>query len=367
MDDNLIIDGNYLEGGGQIVRTSLALSTILQKPFIIENIRKGRSEGGLKHQHLYCIKALEQLCNAKATGAELGSTKLEFYPNKLLPKNLNVDVETAGSVSLLLQAVLLPCLFAEKKTRIKIHGGTDVKWAMPVDYLKEIFLPQLRRYCNSIEAKIIRRGYYPRGNGQIEIIIQPKYSLAKFNSQEEFFEKVESESQKISLAEQGHLIHIKGVSHSSADLQHQQVAERQAEEAKHSLLKLNCPVNIRTEYSEALSTGSGIALWAIFSEDKDEISFANPIILGADSLGERGKRAEIVGKEAAESLIKEILSKAPVDSHLGDNLIPFIGLFGGKINVSEITNHTLTNIYTAERFLGKRFNIDELNKVISAE
>ena len=365
MPDILQIDGGYHEGGGQIVRTALALSTILKKPFVVDNIRKARINPGLKQQHIYCVKALEELCGAISRGVEICSTRMEYEPKKILRKNLDIDIGTAGSVGLLMQAILLPCLFAGKKMRIKLHGGTDTKWAMPFDYFREVFLPQLRRYCISIEARLLRRGYYPKGNGIIEVIITPKYSLEEFGSPEEFLSKLISESPMINIIEQGHLLHIKGVSHASLDLQSAKVAERQAREAKRCLSRFNCPINIREEYSEASSTGTGITLWAIFSKEVDEINYLCPIILGADSLGEKGKRAEAVGKDAAEKLGREILSNAPVDSHLADSLIPFIGLFGGQIKVSMITPHTETSIYVAERFLGKLFNINSESSIIS--
>ena len=367
MAEKILIDGNYLEGGGQIVRTALALSTITKKGFIVDNIRRNRPEQGLKNQHLYCIKALEELCGVSADGAELGSTRLEFESRKILPKNLNIDIGTAGSVSLVLQSVLLPCMFSEKRVHIKIHGGTDTSWSIPFNFFSEIILPQIRRYCEKIDAKLISRGYYPKGGGYIEIVIAPRFFAEKFLSYHDFISAVKNAVPKINLVEQGNLIHIKGISYASMDLQDAQVAERQASSAKSYLSKLGYPVNIRLEYSDTLSTGSGIVLWAVFSKNKDDVDFMNPIVLGADSLGEKGKRAEIVGKEAAEKLEKEIISKAPVDSHTADNLIPFIGLFGGAIMVSEITNHTLTNIYTAERFLGNVFKVDNERKIISAD
>lgn len=348
----IVLDGAYLEGGGQIVRTALALSTILQKPFEVADIRKGRDKPGLKNQHLFCIKALEELCSAKTEGAELGSTSIKYEPGKLKPRTLSVDIGTAGSITLLLQSLLIPSIFAESKIRLKITGGTDVTWSPQWDYLNNIILPQLAKYAE-IKTSLIIRGYYPKGNGKADIKIKPKYNLENIK-----------EAPKISLIEQHNLIQIKGISHASSDLQKAEVAERQARAAKLAFNKLNCPVQIRTEYCEALSTGSGITLWAIFSKDPGEIDFINPIRIGADSLGERGKRAEEVGKEAAEKLLKEIESKAPVDSHLADNLIPFLALCGGKIKVSAITNHTLTNIYVCEQFLGKIFEVDKENKII---
>ena len=133
------------------------------------------------------------------------------------------------------------------------------------------------------------------------------------------------------------------------------------------LKKLGCPLQIRSEYCNTLSVGSGIVLWAIFSKDPDDLDAENPIILGADALGERGKRSEQVGQEAAEKLMQEINSKAPVDSHMADNLIPYLALFGGEIKVSKITNHTLTNIYVCEQFLGKIFEVDKEKNIIKTK
>ena len=334
----LKLDGSYLEGGGSIARIALALSTITQKPFEIENIRKNRPQAGLKSQHLFCIKALEQLCSAKAEGAFLGSQGLKYTPGKIQAKDIEIDIQTSGSISLFLQSVLMPLMFANKASKIKIIGGTSGKWAAPIEYFKEVFLPQIQKYVK-IDLKLIKRGYYPKGNGIVELKINPIYKMQDFKDFDEFHNKLKNNQNEINLMEQGHLIQIKGVSHASKDLQNAQVAERQAKAAETILKnKFNCRVSIQEEYSEALSTGSGITLWAIFSLDKDEIDDKNPIRLGADSLGERGKKAEDVGKEAAFSLINEIESKAPADRHLTDQILPFIALFGGRIKASKITN-----------------------------
>ena len=169
------IDGSYCEGGGQIMRTALALSTITGKPFKVSNIRKGRCTSGLKNQHLYCIEALKKLCNADVKGASIGSECVEYSPGKIEGKTISIDIETAGSITLLLQALLMPCCFADKKTRLRLKGGTDVKWSMPFDYFKEILLPQLRKYDN-IDVSLQRRGYYPKGGGKVDITIKPKYN-----------------------------------------------------------------------------------------------------------------------------------------------------------------------------------------------
>ncbi len=347
------LDGNHGEGGGQIIRTALALSTIKQKAFEISGIRKGRPQPGLKNQHLFCIKALEKLCNAQTEGAEPGSQYLKYLPGKIKPKTISIDIGTAGSITLLLQSLLIPSIFSPSKLRLKITGGTDTKWSPQFDYFNNIIIPQLRRYAD-IECSLEKRGYYPKGQGNVDIKIKSKFKDIK-------------EAPQIKLTEQYQIVQLKGISHASVDLQKANVAERQASSAKLHLSKLNCHIDIQTQYQDTASTGSGITLWAIFSKDPDEIDIFNPIRVGADSLGERGKRAEDVGREAAEQLIKEIYSRAPVDKHLADNLIPFLALTGSKIKTSEITNHTLTNIYTCEQFLGSIFKIDKKNNIIESK
>lgn len=360
------IDGSYLEGGGQIARTALALSTITQKPFEIYDIRKGRTQPGLKNQHLYCVKALKELCGAVAEGDELGSTFLKYYPKKTVAKNLEIDIETAGSVTLLLQALLLPSMFVSKPITISITGGTDVKWSMPFDYFNNILLPQLQRFAK-IEARLLKRGYYPKGSGKVEIKINPKFKLNEFDSFEEFYNNLKQNVNPYDLTEQYNLIQIKGISHASKDLQDANVSERQAESALNILkLKYKIPINIISQYQETLSTGSGVTLWAIFSKNQNDIDENNPIRIGSDSLGERGKRAEDVGQEAANRLIKQVETKAPVDSFLSDQILPFMALTtNSQIKVSEITGHARTNIYTIEQFFGKTFEVDEENKMIS--
>ena len=360
------IDGGYLESGGQIARTALALSTITKKPFEICDIRKGRQEPGLKNQHLHCVKALQELCNAEAEGAEIGSTFLKYSPKKIIAKNLNIDIETAGSITLLMQALLLPSIFVSKPIAISIIGGTDTKWSSNFDFFNNVFLPQLQRFAR-IESKLLKRGYYPKGSGKVEIKISPKFKLNDFSGFDEFHAHLKQSINQYNLTEQYHLIQIKGISHASKNLENVKVAERQAASSQKILKqKYYVPIQITSEYQNTLSTGSGITLWAIFSKNINDIDENNPIRLGSDSLGEREKSAESVGQEAAVNLIKEIESKAPVDKYLADQLLPFMALAGNsRIKVSEITSHCRTNIYTIQQFMGEIFKVDENKKIIS--
>ena len=348
------LDGSFGEGGGQIVRTALALSTVTGKAFRVKNIRKGRCSSGLKNQHLYCIKALCELSGALAEGAELGSEELTFYPKPIKGRTLSIDVGTAGSITLLLQSLLLPAIISGKTFRFKIIGGTDVKWSMPIDYFINVLLPQLKKYAE-FKVAVEKRGYYPKGDGKVDIRIKPKFSSETISS-----------APKFNLPEQGNLLQIKGVSHSSSDLESSQVSSRQAKAAKYFLANLGCPVNISEEYCKTMSTGSGITLWALFARDKS-LDDVNPSIIGADSLGEQRKKAETVGQEAAQRLLNEINYKAPVDEYLADNIIPFLAFFGGTVKVSKITSHVITNIYAVESFLGKIFDIDTENRTIAVE
>ncbi len=347
------IDGSAGEGGGQMLRTALALSTITKKAFKIKNIRKGRCAPGIKNQHLYCINALKELSGARTLGAKPGSTSLEFEPAVFKPKNISIDVGTAGSITLVLQSVMIPFIVSRKPVTISLTGGTDVKWSQPIDYFKYVVLSQLRQFAE-LKLSILRRGYYPKGAGRVELKIAPKIEDVDGDFRT-FHKRLMSSSRKISITKRGKLLAIRGVSHSSAELEKARVSERQTGSAKGLLSRYRCPIEINNEYCCAESAGSGITLYALF-ESPDYKLYPNSII-GADCLGKKGKPAESVGREAAERLIAEIDSGEPVDEHLADNLIPYIGLFGGEIAVSSISQHTMTNIMVAEMFLGGKFSI----------
>jgi len=350
------LDGNYLEGGGQILRTALALSTLTLKSFTITNIRKGRCNPGLKAQHINCVNALSQISFCKHSELKAGATELTFTPGKLQPKNIELNIGTAGSITLVMQSLLLPCLFAKKQFKIKITGGTDVSWSQPIDYFLNVLLPHLKKY-GSIDGRILKRGYFPQGGGVVEFTVKPKYDMS---------DVFRSDFQPINLVDIGKLQFIKGVSHASLFLQNNHVAERQTKSADMNLKLVNTSVTIRSEYVDSLCPGSGVCLWAVHAVS-EEIDFDNPIILGADSLGEKRKSSEQVGQEAANNLKKQLDCKAPVDEYLADNLVPFIGVFGGKMKVTSISNHTKTNVYVVNQFLDKQVKINEADRLIWME
>ncbi|MBI4441537.1 RNA 3'-terminal phosphate cyclase [Candidatus Woesearchaeota archaeon] len=348
----LTIDGNYLEGGGQIVRTALALSTLTGISFRCTNIRQGRKDAGLKAQHLTAIKALEDLCGATCEGAMLGSTDITFFPKPIKKYTLSIDIGTAGSISLLLQALLPSLLFADKRIVLRITGGTDVQWAMPTDFMQHVLIPQLQRFAD-ITMILTKRGYYPKGQGEIMVKIKPRIRKSPFD---DFLLTTRRTCHPYALTTAKELLCIKGISHASMDLQDARVAERQARAAEGVFRKRHCPLVIDAAYYTTASTGSGITLWTMFGKDEEDTK--RPIRLGADALGERGKKAEVVGEEVAHKLLASIMSGAAVDSHTMDNLLPFLALAGGKICSTELSTHARTNIYVIEQFLGPTFTVD---------
>lgn len=332
------IDGSFEEGGGQILRTALALSIITQKPFDIYNIRINRPQPGLKPQHLYCIKAMQQITDSKAEEVFLGSKKIRFIPQPIKKSKIDIDLKTAGSITLFLQSILLPCIMSNKKIIINVKGGTDVKWSMLWDYYNEIIISHLKRYA-TIDSKIIKRGFYPKGQGDVLIKIKNNNSNKKLN-----------------LFEKGKLIHIKGISSAPKNRINDHFSERQANSAKHVLSQFNCPIKIDSRYHED-ENNSFISLWATYSKDENEIDLNNPIKIGSDFLG-KDNLPEEIGSIAANKLVNEINSGAVCDEHLADNLIPFLAIYGGKIKTSKITKHILSNIYVCETFLNSKIEIE---------
>lgn len=354
----ITIDGSQGEGGGQMLRSALALAALTGKPFRIEHIRAGRDSPGLKPQHLAGIKAAAQLCNGTVEGAELGSQSVTFYPREIKGGTLQVDIGTAGSITLLLQSILLPALFADKPSRITVIGGTDVDFAMPIDYFTEVLVPQLKPWCEKLEVKVLKRGYLPAGQGSVEVFVKPKVFRSDFTSWDAFITAVRKEIPAFKLHEQGNLVFVRGVSHASKDLERDKVAERQANAAQDALRNVKADLRIRTEYSEPASSGSGITIWAVYSRNTDDIDGISPVRLGADALGRKGFPAETVGRTAARRILDAIASKAPVDMYLADNLVPFLAIAGGSLAAEKITQHTKTNIDLVHLFLGDILTVE---------
>ncbi len=325
----LEIDGSYGEGGGQIIRTAIAMSAITGKLIKITNIRANRSNPGLQPQHLTGVKAAAELCNAKVSGAELRSTELVFEPNKIRFGKFKFDIGTAGAITLVLQTLIPIAAFAPSKTKFEIIGGTNVLHAPPIEYFQNVFCDYAEKFGLLITCEVEKHGFYPKGGGKVNVEVNPI-----------------KERKAIGLAERGELLNVKLVSIASEGLKQASVVERQVAGFK-SKINPDLQVKAFPSYVDTLSTGSSVYAHALFSNCK----------LGCSALGERGKKAEDVGKECAVDLMKEVNSNAVVDKHLADQLIPFLGLFGGEFITSEITEHTKTNVWVVEKFIEKKFKI----------
>ncbi len=327
------LSGAYGSGGGQILRTALGLSALLQKPISVDKIRYNRPVPGLQAQHLTAITTLRQICNAQTEGAKLLSQVVKFSPQAAHAAQLHINIGTAGSVTLLLQSIILPALLHEIKLRIA--GGTDVAWAPSANYMQSVLLPTLSKMNAKFDLELNARGYYPKGLGSASFSSKPAKLPLK----------------PVSLIHLGNLERIRIISH-CANLP-KEVALNQLKSARKTI----ADALGETDFEETIecrekseTTGSGIDLFAYFSSGA---------VIGANALGEKGKPAEKVGREAAEKLIAELNAKKPCDSHLADQLIPFMALAQGysTIETTSLSEHTQTNIFVVEKFLPVKFEV----------
>ncbi len=337
------IPGDLLEGGGQIVRTSLALSALVGKEVKITKIREKRPNPGLQPQHVTSVRALAAICNAETEGIQQGSREIIFRPHGHASGSFSFDVGTAGSIPLILQALMPSSPYAKEQVVFDLTGGTDVKWSPTIDYVRLAVLPTLRLMGYEAAIELQRRGHYPKGGGRIRMTIQPVSAL-----------------RGIDLTESPSVTAIEGISHCVKLPSH--VAQRQAAAAKERLAKAGrstVSIAIETYPSDRddhLGPGSGITLTT---------KSAAGSVIAADALGERGKPAERVGEEAAAKLLEELSTGTPVDCHMADILIPYVTVAKGtsKIRTSQITMHALTNIKVAELLTSAKFEVvGELGK-----
>lgn len=322
-NQHLVIDGTYQEGGGQILRSSLAFSALTGRPFTIERIRAGRSQPGLKAQHLTAVRLLAELCSAETDGDQMHSTQLTFRPGRLQPGRYKIKVGTAGSVTLLVQAALLPALFAGGPVQLRLSGGTDVRWSPTAAYLEKVVLPYYR-YFGNIELSVPNRGFFPKGGGRIDLLVEGHYSgLA------------EIPREPLELTQNPAVEQIAGLAVAAQQLADKKVAERLARHAG-ELLK----ADIDFSHAPSRSPGCSLTLWAQ----------RGPVWVGADCLGEKGKPAERVARECVEMLQQRLAAEAPIEEHLADNLVPILALRGGRIRCQVVSPHTLANCYVCGVF-----------------
>lgn len=327
----LEIDGS--DGGGQLVRTALSLSTVTEQPFRMDGIRAERPNPGLAAQHVAAVRTLAAITDAEVDGVEVGSTAMTFEPATIAPGTYQVDIGTAGSVTLLFDAVLPLAVAIEGQLAVAARGGTDVAWSPSTDWYREVKLPLLRRHGVAVALDVDRRGFYPDGGGEASLWLGP------------------SDVREIVLRNRGTVDGARVYSVASADLDDREVAERQAEAAVEGLAPLDVPMTERVvRYAESRSTGSALSIL---------LDCDSP--LGFDALGERGKPAEDVAAQAVGAVEDALKTGNPVDPHLADQLAVFLALGGGTVAIPRVTDHVETTVALVERF-GLSLTLDEAGR-----
>jgi len=339
------IDGSQKSGSGTILRLSVALASILGEPLHIFNIRQNRPQPGLRPQHLEAVLTAAKLCDADVKGAVLNSRELWFTPKRVRGGKFEAEIGTAGSIPMLIMTVLPICLFADNPVYLHVSkGGTDVSHSPTINYMRHVFLQVLRRMGVNASITVHKYGYYPKGMGEVTLIVEPCKGL-----------------KPILVEEFGSVKTVKGVSVCTF-LAERRVAERQAEAAKNYLRGkgLTADIQVVNDRSNPLQKGSSIVLW---------VETERGAVLGADAIGELGKTSEAVGVEAAEKLYAEVSSRATVDVHLADMLIPYVALAKGRsaYYARELSDHLETNIWLAETILGVRFKVEKFNGLYKVE
>ena len=331
------VDGSQKSGSGTILRLSVALAAIKGESLHIYNIRKRRNDPGLKPQHLEAVLTAAKMCSATVRGASLGSQEIWFEPHKIRGGEVMAEIGTAGSIPMLVLTVLPLCLFASQPVDLLItKGGTDVRHSPTVNYLRFVLLPTLEKMGVEASIEVNKYGYYPKGMGEVRLKIQPCKQLVP-----------------IRRAEFGNIFSVEGVS-TCTFLADRKVAERQAKEAEGLLSSrgLKPRIEVVNDFSNPLQKGSSLVLWC-----KTDAG----ALLGGDAIGELRKTSEAVAQEAVGNLLAEVGTKATVDVHLADMLIPFMALARGESEylTRVVTEHVESNLWLASTILGTKYRIEK--------
>lgn len=327
----ICIDGSYGEGGGQILRTSLALSMLTGKSFEIRNIRSGRRKPGLMRQHLTALEAAQKIGNAQVQGGNIGSGMVIFVPGMVQPGYYHFAVGTAGSCTLVLQTVLPALLTADGESELLLEGGTHNPFAPPFDFLSKTFLPLVKRMGPEVRAVLHRPGFYPAGGGKFRVSIRPARHLTHLH-----------------LTERGKILRLSARAVVTKLPRH--IAERELAVIEK---KLSWPSEcLHTEEAED-SRGPGNVLFAeVESEQVTEIF---------TGFGERGVTAEKVAGKVVKSVQEYLAADVPAGPYLADQLlIPMAMAGGGSFRTLSLTLHATTNMEIIRKFLEVEFRAEQL-------
>ena len=317
----IVIDGSRGEGGGQVLRTALALSLVTAQPFRIERIRAGREKPGLQRQHLTCVNAAAEIGGAQVEGAQLGSTSVTFRPGTVRPGSYRFAVGTAGSVGLVLQSVLPALLVTPGVFELEIEGGTHAAAAPPYEFLASTFAPALRRMGASIEIELHRMGFYPAGGGRVTARVEG------------------GALRPIELLQRGEIVR-RGARALVANLPID-IADREVELVRRRLGWSEAETRGET-ITESAGPGNALLL-------EMEWESATEVI---GSFGSRSRSAEAVAEDAVEQARRFLAARVPVGEHLADQLlVPLALAGGGSFRTLAASRHCTTNAEIIRSFV----------------
>ncbi|WP_028582661.1 RNA 3'-terminal phosphate cyclase [Desulfogranum japonicum] len=324
------IDGSLGEGGGQVLRTCLGLSLVTGKPFTITNIRAGRRKPGIMRQHLTAIQAATQIGEAEVRGAKVGGLELEFCPCIIKPGNYHFSIGTAGSCTLVLQAILPALMVADGASEVILEGGTHNPMAPPYDYLANTFLPVLSKMGVEAGVKLDRPGFYPAGGGRMLIQIQPPKRLQPI---------VLDQRSDVEISARGVCAELPG-----------HIAKREMDVVQRRLGLAEEQVELCQ--LDKYGPGNYLALYVRSEELTETFS----------GFGEKNISAEKVAGRVVKEVQRYLASGAPVGPYLADQLLIPMALAGGdRFRTSGLTAHALTNMDVITKFLPCRFDVQEVD------
>ncbi|MCS7145638.1 MAG: RNA 3'-terminal phosphate cyclase [Nitrososphaerota archaeon] len=334
-----VVDGARGEGGGQILRYAVSTCALLGEELRVFNIRAKRSPPGLRPQHITAIKSVAEVCGGTVEGLKIGSSSIIFRPTRPRGGKYFFDTGTAGSAPLVLQSLLPVICFADGPCEVEIRGGTNNPMAPPVDYIQEVLAPALRMMGVEVRLELVRRGFYPRGQGVVRVETRPVKRLKPIEALDAKVEAIEVYAYSCNLPD--HIVRRMAAA-----------AESHLGRAGYRDITVRTEPLDREDPRNSLDPGTGILILARLSSG---------LSMGFDSLGERGVPAEEVARRAAEEALSQLSTGAPIDKHLADQLIIWMALADGesRIRTSAITSHTATGVDVVGSLTGAEFGVKE--------